>query len=55
MVFESCGVDIVPRAAKWERGRINYPPTAVEFGFRRTQVGGRLPFPFCHCRRSARS
>jgi hypothetical protein len=35
VVFESRGADILPRAAKWERGRVNYPPTVVEFGFRR--------------------
>lgn len=35
MVFESRGADISPRAAKWERGRINYPSTVMEFGFRR--------------------
>ena len=36
--FESHGVDIAPWAAKWERGRINYPPTAMEFGFRRMSL-----------------
>lgn len=46
MVFESRGVDIAPRAAKWERGRINYPPTAVEFGFRRMSLKHMPTFPF---------